>query len=83
MKDVIIYTTTYCPYCNAAKALFKSKSVPFQEISVEGDSEKRKWLVKETGMTTVPQIFIGGKSYGGFDDVSALDHEGKLDGILA
>lgn len=81
-KKIIIYTTSYCPYCRAAKALFKAKGVEFEEIDVEGDDEKRKWLAGETGQTTVPQIFIDGKSYGGFQDVQGLDKQGKLDALV-
>lgn len=83
MKEITIYTTNYCPYCTAAKALFKSKNLPFTEISVEGDTEKRRWLVEQTGRTTVPQIFIGNQSVGGFDDVNALNSQGKLDTLVA
>lgn len=82
MKKTVIYTTTYCPYCNAAKALFKAKNVPFEEVSVEGDAEKRAWLAEVSGQKTVPQIFIDDKPYGGFSDVQALEQKGELDKIL-
>ncbi len=79
---VKIYTTNYCPYCVAAKNLFKAKSITFEEINVEGDDEKRAWLLQATGQRTVPQIFINDKPYGGFTDVKALDDAGELDKIL-
>lgn len=82
MKKVVIYTASYCPYCRAAKALFDSKGMPFEEVDVEGDDAKRAWLVKVTGQRTVPQIFIDEKPYGGFSDIQALDKEGKLDPLL-
>lgn len=82
MAKIIIYSTDSCPYCRAAKALMQSKGVAFEEINVEGDAEKRAWLVQTTGKTTVPQIFIDGKPYGGFDDLSALDRQGKLNALL-
>lgn len=82
MAEVIIYTTSYCPYCQAAKALLASKGVNYKEVDVENDSEKRAWLVAATGQKTVPQIFINGKSYGGFSDVKELDDAKKLDTIL-
>lgn len=82
MAQIKIYTTDYCPYCHAAKALLTSKGVTFEEINVEGDDKTRHWLVQTTGQRTVPQIFIDNKSYGGFDDISALDRQGKLNPIL-
>lgn len=82
MSKIIIYSASYCPYCRAAKALFQAKGLSFQEINVEGDEQKREWLVKVTGQSTVPQIFIDDKPYGGFTDVLALDQKGELDQIL-
>lgn len=79
---VEIYTTVVCPYCVAAKRLFRGKGVEFEEIDITGDGEKRRWLVEVTGQRTVPQIFIGGQPYGGYTDVAALDRQGRLDDIL-
>ena len=80
---VTVYTTSYCPYCVRAKALLKRKGVDFEEIAVDGDDERRLWLVEQTGQRTVPQVFAGERSLGGFSDLDALDREGKLDPILA
>jgi glutaredoxin 3 len=82
MAHVEIYTTQACPYCVMAKRLMKEKGVAFQEIDVQTDFEKRKWLVETTGQRTVPQVFIDGKPYGGFTDIAALDKKGELDPLL-
>ncbi len=82
MAEVIIYTTQSCPYCVAAKTLFRKKGVAFREIDVSGDDAKRQWLVETTGQRTVPQIFIGGAPCGGFTDVRALEQRGELDVLL-
>ena len=76
------YSKSYCPYCVRAKALLSKKGVSFEEIPVEGKDELRTWLVEQTGRRTVPQIFVGDLSLGGFSDLDALDREGKLDPIL-
>lgn len=68
-KKFIVYTTQYCPYCTAAKKLLQSKKIEFEEIDVSDDDAMREKLVKMTGMETVPQIFIDGKSIGGYDDL--------------
>jgi glutaredoxin 3 len=81
--DVIVYTTTVCPYCIRAKMHLNKKGVAFKEIDVSGDQEKRAWLKQATGQHTVPQIFINGKSIGGCDDMLALDRAGGLDPLLA
>ena len=82
MPKVQIYTKRICPYCTSAKALLAKKGVAYEEIDVENDDEKRVWLVETTGQRTVPQIFVDGRSLGGFSDVDALDKAGKLDPIL-
>ena len=81
-QPIVMYSTTYCPYCIRAKMLLKSKGYAFEEIDVSGDDEKRAWLVRVTGRRTVPQIFIGEQSVGGFDDISALDRRGELDRMV-
>lgn len=83
MIGVKIYTTTYCGYCRAAKALLQRKGAAFEEIDCTDDDDLRSWLVEQTGQRTVPQIFLAGVPVGGFDDLSALDREGLLDRILA
>ena len=81
--EIIIYTTSYCPYCVKAKNLLKSKNLAFQEINVEKDDLlKEKMIEKSGGKRTVPQIFIGKKHIGGCDDLHALEASGKLDEIL-
>lgn len=80
--EVTIYTTGYCPYCHAAKALLERKNVPFTEIDVTGDHEERARLVERTGSHTVPQVFIDGEPIGGYDELSALDRAGRLDEML-
>lgn len=78
MARVIIYTANYCPYCRMAETLLHKKGIAFENIDVTEDQKKREWLVKETGYKTVPQIFIDGQSIGGFQELSGLDREGKL-----
>jgi len=75
---VRVYSTLICPYCIRAKALLKSRRIPYEEIDVTGDSAARAWLVQATGRRTVPQIFIGEESIGGFDELRALDVSGEL-----
>ena len=82
MKSVKMYTTQWCPYCIRAKQLLKMRDVPFEDVDVAGDDETRAWLVQATGQRTVPQIFIGDESIGGFTELAALDRSGELDAKL-
>ncbi len=82
MVKVQVFSKKVCPYCARAKALLTKKGVAFEETDVELDDAKRAWLVEASGQRTVPQIFVDGRSLGGFADIEALDKEGKLDAIL-
>jgi len=80
--EVLVYTKPFCAYCTAAKSLLLEKGVSFREIDISRDDVERNDLVQRTGQRTVPQIFVGTQHIGGFDDLSALDRQGKLDALL-
>lgn len=83
MPRVKIYTTRICYYCDRAKDLLRKKNVEFEEIDVSDDPEMRAKLVEMTGgRRTVPQIWIGERHVGGFDDLYALEKSGELDALL-
>jgi glutaredoxin 3 len=79
---VTVYTKDLCPFCVRAKRLLEKKGVAFEEVNVEHNDALRAWLVERSGQRTVPQVFVGDRSLGGFSDIDALDREGKLDPIL-
>ena len=84
MPQVEIYTTSSCPYCQAAKRLLAKKNVAFTEIDVGREPARRQEMTQRAGgRRTVPQIFIDGHHVGGSDDIHALDAEGRLDPMLA
>ena len=79
-----MYSTGVCPYCIQAERLLKSKGVTeINKIRVDLQPEQRAEMMAKTGRRTVPQIYIGDTHVGGFDDLSALDHAGGLDALLA
>ena len=82
MADVKMYTTRFCPYCMRARMLLESKGVAFTDIAVDADPELRREMMQLSGRHTVPQIWIGDQHVGGFDDMAALDRQGKLDELL-
>jgi len=80
---VKMYTRRWCGYCTAAERLLEAKQVPFEQIDTTGDQATRRWLAEQTGRRTVPQIFIDGRSIGGYDELRALERAGQLDALLA
>lgn len=82
MAEVIMYSTTYCPYCMRARQLLESKGVSYTDIRIDEEPAKRDEMIAKSGRHTVPQIFINGQPIGGCDDMYALEHQGRLDELL-
>ena len=83
MQPVEIYTTPLCGYCHAAKRMLEAKGVSFAERDVSRDREARAEMERRSGRRTVPQIWIGETHVGGYDDLAALEREGRLAPLLA
>ncbi|VVN43955.1 glutaredoxin 3 [Pseudomonas fluorescens] len=83
MSIVTLYTTDTCPYCRNAKALLARKGIETREINVQLEQGKFQEMISRSGRRSVPQIFIGERHIGGFDDLAKLDREGKLMAMLA
>ena len=82
MPEIIIYTGRLCPYCTMAKRLLDRKGVNYSEIDVDSEPNLRQQLMEKTKRRTVPQIYIGDRHIGGFDDLQALDMQKQLDPLL-
>lgn len=80
MAQVEMYTTMFCPYCTRARTLLRNKGVPFVDIDILEQPERRAEMIQRAGgRSTVPQIFIDSAHIGGCDDLVALDRAGELD----
>lgn len=82
MHDVLMYSSSYCPYCTKAKELFNKKNISFTEICVDSNPKLREEMQMKSGQRTVPQIFINGLSIGGCDDLHSLEARGQLNQLL-
>jgi len=81
--DVVMYSTAFCGYCQRARNLFERKGAAVREIKIDEDARERDIMLKKSGgRRTVPQIFIGDRHIGGYDDLAALDRAGQLDPLL-
>ena len=83
MKKVVIYTGPMCNFCSAAKHLLNKKKVIYTEFDIAIDSSKRQEMQEKTnGARTIPQIFIGETYVGGYQELKALEVQGKLNTLL-
>jgi len=79
---VTMYMAGWCPYCQRAAALLKSKNIAYTPIDVDDDPKFRQEMIARSQRRTVPQIFIGDRHIGGCDDLVALNGSGELDRII-
>lgn len=81
--QIVMYSTTWCGYCQRARGLLERKGVGVREIKVDEDPTQRAVMVERSGgRRTVPQIFIGERHVGGYDELAVLDRSGELDRLV-
>lgn len=79
---VLIYSTRLCPYCRMAERLLDKKGVQAEKVMVDENPARRDEMVRRTGRTSVPQIFIGDAHVGGYQELAGLERTGRLDELL-
>lgn len=82
MNNVIVYTSTYCGYCFAAKSLLSNKGIPYEEVNLSESPEMRQGIMEKWSWRTVPLIIINDKLIGGFRELASLESQNKLDSYL-
>lgn len=82
MISVIVYTSTFCGYCFAAKSLLSKKGISYEEVNLSESPEMRQEIMEKWGWRTVPLIIINDKLIGGFRELASLESQNKLDSYL-
>jgi glutaredoxin 3 len=82
-SEVVMYSTAWCGYCQRARNLLERKGVAVREVKIDEDPKERDiMLARSSGRRTVPQIFVGDRHVGGYDELAALERSGELDRLL-
>lgn len=81
MPTIEIYTTKLCPYCVRAKHILSRNGHTFAEFAVDRDLELRRTMIRRSGRTSVPQIFIDGTHVGGCRELQQLEASGGLSAL--
>lgn len=91
---VVVYTYGLSPFSTEALALLDSTGASYRSIELGAEwfllngraSAKRAQLLERTGQSSLPHIFVGGKSIGGLysgtPGLAALQQQGELRGLL-
>jgi len=64
-RSIIMYSTSWCKYCNKAVRYFKHKKIPFIEYDIEKSAKAAREFKKLRGRG-VPVILIGNRRMNGF-----------------
>lgn len=84
MAKILIYATAMCPFCVMAERLLRAKGVAdIEKVRIDLDPARRQEMMQRTGRRSVPQIYIGERHVGGYDELAELDSAGDLDPLLA
>ena len=83
MPDIKLYTTEPCGFCRQAKALLDARGYEYDEIDMSRDAAARAELVEKTGRMSFPQVVVGERPVGGFQELLAAHRAGTLDEALA
>ena len=62
MKNVTIYSTPTCHFCQMSKEFLKEKGIGYTEYNVASDLEKRQEMIQKSGQMGVPVIFVDDSS---------------------
>ena len=85
-NPVLIFSKSYCPFCDQTKNLLKRASVKGVKVieldNVSDGSAMQNFLQKHTGQRTVPNCFVGQKHIGGNDDMQGAARNGSLKAML-
>jgi glutaredoxin 3 len=76
--EITVYTTDPCARCIRAKDLLRSRGLAFAEVNLAKDPVGRRRLAEFTGHMTFPQIVVGGKPLGGYQELLEADQDGRL-----
>ena len=85
LARVVVYSTSRCPWCTRATSLLEERGIAFNEVDAEvlWRDRFRDEIEKITGARTVPQIVIDGRPIGGYEELAALDLDGRLAGLVS
>jgi glutaredoxin 3 len=82
MRKVTIYSMEVCSSCDRVKNMFDARDIPYEEVVMAPDSPELEALSQRSGMTSLPQVFVGSILIGGGTETMAAAGSGMLDDLL-
>jgi len=64
MKQITLYTTSWCPDCIYAKAFLRERGIDFREINIEREESAEKIVLRvNNGRRKVPTLEVEGRFF--------------------
>lgn len=82
MRAVTIYDTELCATCYSVQQALDSRDIPYEHVVVPEGSPAHEALTRRTGMTELPQVFVGNVLLGGYEEVAVALDAGLLADML-
>ena len=82
MQPITVYTRQLCGFCTAAINLLNQEGYEFEEIAADNDSAMRAELIERSGQFTLPQVFVGEKSVGGYQELAQAVASGEFKALV-
>jgi glutaredoxin 3 len=86
--SVVVFSKTYCGYCERTKHLFQSLKMAgdgtkiYELDAMRNGAAIQNALTSLTGQHTVPYVFVMGKFMGGNNETQAAARSGQLQKML-
>ncbi len=86
-NPVVLFALEWCEFCWSVRKMFAHYNIPYRSVDLDSvayqddnwGGQIRKALEADTGLKTIPQIYIGGQHIGGATDL----FDGMKDGSIA
>jgi glutaredoxin 3 len=82
MRKVTVYSMEACSTCDQVKGMLNAREIPYEEIVMVPDTPALDELSARSGMSTLPQVYIGAILVGGGRETLAAAGSGMLDDLL-
>ena len=82
MRPVTVYTDEICTLCHSVENLLNVREIPYEKVMITPGSDEHEQLSERSGLTSLPQVYIGSLLVGGYQEVLAADQAGMLADLL-
>ena len=82
MRTITVYTRQFCGFCIKATRVLAEAGYAFEEIAADSNPALRAELLQRSGQSTLPQIFVGDESVGGYRELTIMLSNGRFKQLL-